>query len=264
MKSLKFIKYFIIFISIAVFILLFSFAGLLNPVEGVLNSIISPIVSFFNNISSKVSDIGKSAGSVGDLEKENSNLKNKVDELTLEISQLKESKAENESLRKQLGFVGSIKYKTIIASVLTKDPSSFLKVLIIDKGSKDGIKKDMAVVSEGFLLGRVLEVNTSMAKVLLITDSNFQISGITQDSRALGIVKGQIGSGIAMETIPKDKNVKTGDMVITANLETGVPAGLLIGKITDIYTENNGLFQKASISPFASLDDVKNVILVSM
>jgi rod shape-determining protein MreC len=105
-------------------------------------------------------------------------------------------------------------------------------------------------------------VNSDTAKVILLTDSNFEMSGIIQESRASGLIKGQIGSGLTMETISKDKEVKTGNMVVTSNLEPEIPEGLLIGRVTEIGTESGGLFQKASITPLANLDDIRNVVLV--
>lgn len=263
MKSFNFVKYFLILFSIAALFLLLSFFGLLAPVEGFLGRIISPVVSFFNNASIKIKEVGKSVKELGNLQKENKDLLNKVKELTLEVNELKELKTENESLKKQLGFIESTNHKTLAAAVLAKDPSSFLKAIIINRGSKDGVKKNMAVVSDGFLVGRVQEVNTDNSKVILLTDSNFQVNGMIQESRALGIVKGQIGSGLAMETIPKDQDVKVNDTVITSNLEADIPEGLLIGKVIGVDTESGGLFQKASIVSFSNLDDIRNVVLIS-
>jgi len=231
-KSLKFLKYFIYFFFITIFLLILSFFHLLAPVEGLLSKVTSPFASFFNGVALRVKDAGQSIGELGSLQKENQDLKNRVNELTVEVSKLGELKVENESLRKQLDFVKSTNYKTIVASVISKDPSSFLKILFINRGTNSGIKKNMAVVSDGYLIGKVHEVNSDTAKVILLTDSNFEMSGIIQESRASGLIKGQIGSGLTMETISKDKEIKTGNMVVTSNLEPEIPEGLLIGRVT--------------------------------
>lgn len=261
-KSLKFIKYFISLFLIAIFLLVLSIFGLLGPVEGFFGKITAPVVSFFSGASSRLGEIGSSIKDLGNLQKENKDLKNKVEELTLEVSRLKEAEAENESLKKQLNFVKSTTFKTVTAEVLTREPSSFLKVIILNRGFNSGIKKDMPAVSDGFLVGKVLEVSSDTSKVMLLADSNFQISGMIQENRALGVVKGQIGSGLVMEMIPKDKNVKVGDMVVTSNLEPVVPERLLIGKVTAVDQESGGLFQKASIMPAANLDEISNVVII--
>ena len=261
-KSLKFVKYFIVLFLITVLVLLLSVFGLLGPVEGFLGRITSPLISVFSGVSSKIKGVGSSIKDLGNLQKENKDLKNQVNELTFEISRLKELEAENESLKKQLDFVKASDFKTLTADVLTKEPSDFLKVIIINRGSGDGIKKNMAVVSDGFLVGRVQEVNTDNSKVVLLTDSNFQVGGMVQESRAIGLIRGQIGSGLVMETIPKDKDIKVDNIIITSNLETSIPEGLLIGKVTEISQESGCLFQKASILPFANLKEIKNVVII--
>ncbi|OIP22743.1 rod shape-determining protein MreC [bacterium CG2_30_33_46] len=262
-KSLKFIKYFVGILLISVLIILLSYTGALSLAEGLLGKFTYPIVSFVNGFSLKTKGIGESIKDLRNLQNENKSLKDDIKELTLEISKLKEAKEENESLKKQLGFVKSVTYQTLAASVVTKDPSSFLRVVIINRGSKDGIKKNMPVISDGFLVGKIQEVNPDSSKVLLLSDSSFEVSGIIQGSKALGIIKGQIGSGIAMEMIPKDQTIKNGDTVVTSNLETDVPEGLLVGKINEISTESSGLFQKASITPFVNINDIRNVIIIT-
>jgi len=261
-KSLKFVKYFFVLFLVSILIFIFSFLGYLSPVEGVLSKISTPFVSVFNNASLKLKDIGSSIAELGSLQKENKELKKKVEELTFEVSRLSELKIENESLKKQLGFINSTNFQTVAARVIAKEPSNFLKIIVIDKGSKDGIKKNLAVVSGGFLLGRIQEVNSDTSKVVLLMDSNFQISGMVQERSALGLVKGQIGSGAVMEEISKEKLVKNGDTVVTSNLENEVPENLLIGKITDISVESNGLFLKASVLPFVNFDEARNVVVI--
>lgn len=261
-KSLKFVKYAVIFFLITLVILLLSFVGFIKPVEGFFGKITSPVISIFSGMSSGLKDFGKSINDLGNLQKENKDLKSQVKELTLEVGNLKELKIENESLKKQLGFMESVPHKTLGASVLAKEPSNFLKIIIINRGEKDGVRKNMAVLSDGFLVGKVHEVTSNTAKVILLMDSNFQISGLTQENRTLGLIRGQVGSGLVMEEIPKDKIIKVGDTVISSNLETEIPEGLLIGKVTEVGQESGGLFQKASISSFSNLDEIRNVVLI--
>lgn len=262
-KSLKFVKQFVgIFFIIILILLLSSFGGVFSA-KGVLGKALSPFISFSEGVSLKIRGFSDSIKELGDLQKENKELEDKVKELTQEISRLKEIQIENESLKKQLSFVNSVGYKTVAARVVVNNPSNFIKIMTINKGIKEGIKKDMAVTSDGFLIGRVYEVDNYMSKILLLTDSNFEVSGLIQKSRALGLVRGQIGSGLAMDTIPKDQEVSVDDTVITGNLENDIPEGLLIGKIVEIDIEVNGLFKKASIVPFVDLTKVKDVVVIT-
>lgn len=261
-KSLKFVKYFIALFFISVFLLIFSFFGFLSPAEGLFGGITSPVVSFFSGISNGFKDIGKSIGELGGLQKENKDLKSEIKALNLEISNLKELRIENESLKKQLGFTEASNLDTVAGRIIAKEPSGFLRMVVINRGSKDGVKKDLAVIADGFLIGKVYEVNSKTSKVILLTDSNFQINAMVQESQALGLVKGQIGSGAVMENITKEKPVKIGDSVVTSNLENNIPEGLPIGKIQEVNAENDGLFFKASLNPFSNIDDARYVVVI--
>ena len=260
-KQSRFLKYFAVFFLIATIILIGSFFGFLKPITGFLTNSFSPVVSFFdktfNNLNSTTRKSGQS-----DFIKENEELKNQIKKLTLENSILREVAIENQSLRKQLEFIENVPQKTLAAEVIVRNPSSFSKTIVINRGENHGIKKGMAVTSEGFFIGKVLETNPFNSVIILLTDSNFEISAFIQQSRALGVVKGQIGSGLAIEMIPQDKDVNINDTVITSYLQSEIPEGLIIGKVNEIDKEKQGLFQRASIVPFVNLDEIKQVVIV--
>lgn len=260
-KSSNFFKYFIILFVISGALVLGSFFGVLNPVIGPATRIVSPVVSFFDSLSQKIKGNDTDLN-VEELKKNNDDLRRKINELTLEISALKELKVENESLRAQLKFSESIAQKTVAATVVSRDPSNFSKTIVIDRGSKNGIKKGMAVLSDGFFAGKIYDVTSYTATVLLLTDSNFEISGFVQESRALGLVKGQIGSGLVMEMIPQDEKVSINDTIVTSNIQSEIPEGLVVGKVTEVDKESQGLFQKASVVPFINLEQLKYVVIV--
>lgn len=260
-KSSKFLKYFIIFFLISGMLVLGSFFGVLDPVVGIAGRTFSPVMSFFDSLSQKFR--GDNSGlSLEELERINQDLNKEMKELTLEVSVLKELKIENESLRAQLNFIESISQKTLAATVIARDPSNFSKIITIDRGSSHGVEKGMAIVSDGFFAGKIYETTSYTSTVLLLTDSNFEISGFVQESRALGLVKGQIGSGLVMEMIPQDEEVSINDTIITSNIQEKILEGLVIGKVTEVDKQSQGLFQKASVVPFINLDELKYLVII--
>jgi len=246
---------------IATIIFIGSFFGFLKPITGFLTNSLSPVVSFldktFNNLNSAAKKSGQS-----DFIKENEELKNQIKKLTLENSSLREVSIENQALRKQLDFIENIPQRTLAAEVIVRNPSSFSKTIVINRGENHGIKKGMAVTSKGFFIGKVLETNPFNSVIILLTDSNFEVSAFVQQSRALGVIKGQIGSGLAMEMIPQDKEISINDTIITSYLQSEIPEGLVIGKVNEVEKDKQGLFQKASIVPFVNLEEVKQVVVI--
>lgn len=252
----KFTKYITIFILISVFVVILSFFNFLSPVKDFTGRIFSPVFSYFDNVSNNL------FGKKNNICNTNEELELKLKEMTIEIASLRELKKDNEVLRNELGFSQKSDFQTISSEVIVNDPSNFSQTFTINKGSSSGIGKNMAVTSGGFLIGKVIEVNTSSSVVRLITDSSFEVSAIVQESSGLGLVKGQIGSGVVMDTIPQDKEVKKNDTIVTSTLDTVIPSGIIIGRVSEVDKTTQGLFQKASIIPLADLENIKYVTII--
>ncbi|NTU69590.1 rod shape-determining protein MreC [bacterium] len=252
----KFTKYIAAFILTVVIIVGLSFFNFLSPVKDFFGKTFSPMFSYFDNVAFGLS--GKSKP-VCNTDQE---LETKLKELTIEIAGLRELKKENETLRNELGFIEKSNLKIVSSEVIVKDPSNFSQTFTVNKGSNSGVRKNMAVTSGGFLIGKIIEVNSSSSVARILTDSNFEVSAIVQESNALGLIKGQIGSGIVMDTIPQDKEVKKNDIVVTSTLDTVIPSGIIIGRVSDIDKTSQGLFQKASIVPLANLENIKYVTII--
>src|SRR5262249_39109081 len=144
------------------------------------------------------------------------------------------------------------------ARVVASDVDTTQRYLTIDRGSSSGIKKGMAVVSSGVLVGTIDQVNDFSSRVFLVSDPEFKIRGTAQDGRANGIVSGQLGSGYIFDQVSQSDSLGVGEMVITTG--TGlVPHGILIGQIEQVNKIDNAVFQSAQLKP---LVDVNRVELV--
>jgi rod shape-determining protein MreC len=108
----------------------------------------------------------------------------------------------------------------------------------------------------------VVEVEQYNAKVLLISDSDSMVNAITQDSRVSGIVKGTTGLGLDMEMIPINKEIKTGETVLTSGRNDNFPAGLIIGKISDVILKETDIFQKAAIQSAVNFSELESVFVI--
>lgn len=202
--------------------------------------------------------------------KENQALTEKVDDLAQAKVQLQTLQAENRELKDQLQIENTLTdYKVVNAVVISRSPSNWQSQLIVNKGSNAGIKKGMSVMGSGGLIGRVSEVNTTNAKVELLSDDSqvadrFAIRVANKDGEVVdGIVTSfnQEKNLIVMGQITSDVALEKGDLVTTSGLGGVTPAGLYVGKVQKISQDDYGLSKKIYIKPAT---DFNNIPVVSV
>lgn len=184
----------------------------------------------------------------------------RVTELESEVKRLQETAKENERLRKLLEFRDTRAGKKIAARVIGWDPSPWRKTMILDKGTQHGIKKDMAVVVEEGLVGRILEAGPSTSRVILLQDSDSRISALAEQSRSQGVVAGNGSSELTVEYLELESGVEVGETVSTSGLNGLFPKGIRIGKITALSKDATGLHLQAKVDPFVRFSKLEEVL----
>lgn len=247
-----------------IFVLVFfHFIGILKPVENIILKIFSPIEKLFFNLGEKIKNFFVFLISIKDLNNENRKTKSELEKSLVDKARLEELKKENEELREQLSYKKKSNFDLVSAVVISNDPNNLLRVININKGSKDGVKKeDLVVVSEGILVGQVTEVYDNFSKVLLIIDVYSRIKAKVQDSNADGIILGEHGLGLIMDLIPQDKVIKNGDVIVASSEPEGESQVFLIGEIEEVKNSDNELFQKARIKSPIDFKRLKYVFVV--
>ena len=201
---------------------------------------------------------------------ENGRLTKKVDDLAQTKVQLQVLQQENRALKDQLKISNTLTdYKVVNAVVTSRSPNSWQTQLIIDKGTNAGLKKGLSVMGSGGLIGRITQVNTTNAKVELISDNSkvsdrFAIRVQNGDGETVdGIVTSfnQSKNLIVMGQITSSVSVKKGDLVTTSGLGGVTPSGLYVGKVEKVGSDNYGLSKKIYIKPAT---DFNNIPVVSV
>lgn len=236
--------------------------GWLKPVRIVFDQIFAPIVRVGGNIGGSLFDSVGLIGSVGSISKQNKALENEVAELKKQLADVKEITYENDLLRTQLGFSARQNLSLAPARVIGYEPDNVRKFITIDRGSSVGIKKGMAVISNGVLVGFIDSVNSYTSQVFLASDPDFRIRALGQDNRAQGTIKGQIGQGYVMDRIAQNEVIKPGETVITAGSDT-VPKGLVIGQVESVERSDNAIFQTADVKPPINLNKLELIFVVT-
>jgi rod shape-determining protein MreC len=134
---------------------------------------------------------------------------------------------------------------------------------MIDKGSSDGVRKGMAVVTPLGVVGQVVGVTSHAAKVLLLTDPNSGIDVLVQRTRSRGIVSGSLDSGTVLKYVKRSEDIQEGDRLITSGIDGIFPKGMMVGTVIKVRKQHLGLFQFIEVLPAVQTARIENVLVVA-
>jgi rod shape-determining protein MreC len=223
--------------------------------------IMSPEMSFFYQAGHRLKSSFSFLAAIGNLKKENDELADKLTQLQVDESQRAELEIENQVLKNELGFLDSAGKGTLIpARIIERDPTTFLDYLVVDKGSNDGVSKDMPVVYSNALAGQVAEVYPNSAKITLITSKDSLVQVMLQNSRATGLLKGGI-SGLYMDNVVFDTAYSPGEYVITSGLDGKMKQGILVGKAGKTLSSSSEIYKTVSVDSLVDLSKIELVFI---
>jgi rod shape-determining protein MreC len=242
--------------------------GNTQAVENLILRPVTPVQDNLSGLANDFSNLVQTFRDIQELRRRNEELQSLADSLLIENVHLKELESENETLRQLLQFTQanptySYRASEVVGHVIGQDPSNFLRYIIIDVGTGDGVTKGMPVITDRGLVGRIVEVSSRSSKVLLITDTSSSVNALIQSSRATGIVEGKADGGLVMKYIPQPVTVNVGDIILTSGLGAAFPKRLVIGQVTAIHKQDIELFQQAEIKPTVDFDRLEIVLVLT-
>lgn len=221
-------------------------------VQSPVTTVTSSIANYFYSISNL-----RSAANENDV------LKQRVQELEVELKQKEELAAENTRLRSVLDLKEQSKYKVLTARIIGRDPSVWFDSSIINRGSLDGVALYMPVVTNGGLVGRITAVSPLTSQVDLLTRSTSGVGAVVGqigESNAIGVVSGTSKRDILeMKYVSGTVDVKVGQSVFTTGQDEIFPAGLKIGEIVNVISGSATTAHVIEIRPAARLDSMQEV-----
>lgn len=253
----------IVFFLITSLVALFVFDNFFNLALGNrIGTVLRPIGIVFEDIGSNISGFFRGFVNIGNLQKENTELKDKLNQALVEVAKLSDAQKENLALKRDLGFKNDNGFELVAAKVVFFDPSNIRDTITINVGSRDGIKNNNVVISEGFLVGRVIDVKETSAKIKLISDPDSAVPSTVISSNITGITKGKIGNGLELEQVPQSEKVNQADKVVTSGLGGEYPKGLIIGKIEEVQKISGSIFQQIIVKPIIDLTKLERVMVI--
>jgi len=195
-------------------------------------------------------------------EEENSRLKEELAKLLRGHEECREVLLENKRLKDLLSLKEIEQRYITSAHVIARSTDRWSNTFIIDKGATDGIEKDMAVVSNQGLAGKISGVSESYSHLLLLTDMSFSAAARLQESRIEGVLTGTGFRKCTLKYIPYEEEVKKGDIVITSGLDLLFPPGIPLGYVSKVDKSNIGIFQKIEVLPFVDSTRLEVVTII--
>lgn len=171
-----------------------------------------------------------------------------------------ELKKENKRLKEFLSFKGKAGIKSSGASVIFRGASSESDTVFLDKGTEDGVVKNMVAILPEGIVGKVVKVSKSLSMVYLITHPNSSADAIIQRTRDRCIFQG--GKPCKLKYLDYNADVKAGDIVLSSGLGGVFPGGFPIGKIVSIKKDSSGFFLNADVVPIADLSHLEEVLIL--
>ena len=224
--------------------------------------ILSPFQNFFSQTIQSVADGINHYFLLVEVARKNDELKLEVQRLINEKNTLIESLSRQQRLSKFMSFQGNWEKKSVAASVVGRDATQWSKVVIINKGTQDGIQDHLAVVTDAGVIGQIINAGLYTSKVLLIIDGRSAVDALFQGSRVSGVVVGMGDDECQLKFVPNTADVKVGDNVISSGLGGIFPKGLIIGKVSQVSRKKQGLFQDITLIPSSDLSRLEEVLVL--
>ena len=235
----------------------------LEPVSGTVLIALSPLQAGFANLYNSISNAINTPADLASVQARNVELEKQIADLTTENIRLSESESKLKIVSALLDYARTNpERKYVTADVVGRDESRFLRYVLLNKGARDGINRDMPVVTDKGLVGLVTETTINASKVVLITDLSSAVNVRLQNSRAEGIVIGQQSGELRLNYISVEVDMKQGERVVTSGLGGQFPQGLLIGAVASVRKRTFDVFQEADVKSAVDFNRLETVLVI--
>jgi rod shape-determining protein MreC len=253
----------VLFLVVAGIIAL-ALGGYLNFVSTGVNTALVSIQSWISVRFVTVQDFITAPRDAVSLRQENTALREEISRLQGQILQYQRQAAETQALAALVNFSRTNPENVYAAaSVIGRDPSPFLHYIIIDRGSADGIRRGMPVITDQGLVGRVDAVISNAARVQLITDPASAVNVRLEKAERDVILVGSVSGDLSLELVAQDVTLEVGDILITSGLGGGYPPDLIVGQILNVRKRDSDIFQQATVQPVVDFTSLKIVLVVT-
>ena len=239
-----------------------------SRLEHAVFSILAPVQDFFAGAGQGIQSFFDSVFYHQEIKAENARLRERFAHYQEKILMVEELQQENQRLREMLDFQESEEMEKVPAKVVSRDPSQWFNTMTLNRGIRDGIEKEMPVISPHGLVGMVSNVSRDTCQVILLTDPRLPASAMVQRSRdpgTMGIIEDYIEhtGQLKFVNIPPDADIEEGDRIITSGLGGIFPKSISIGIVEEVELDESGLVQNAIVNAHVNFNRLEEVFIVT-
>lgn len=265
-------RFFVVLVLIICFLLGFMLSVAVNghtmPHEQLIGIIVSPVRTGFTWCKNQVTDLFSSIAQYDDLKEENAALREQINDLQKEINDLHYHKVQNDRYKDMLSITDpAYSFEYVSADVVTVSSEGWNGSFGINAGTGTGIEKGDIVVCEGGLVGKVTEVGLNWATVSTFIDPQVSVGAMILSTGDVGVTEGTLElkakGQCFVRYLGKDSAVNRGDQIYTSGLGGVYPKGLLLGTVSELQYEDNGLSLNAVLTPAVSFEKLKEVLVIT-
>jgi rod shape-determining protein MreC len=201
--------------------------------------------------------------------RDNDRLRVELRELRGQLQERSALASQAQRLRVLLELREILPHQTIVAEVIAREGLPWFRTLMLNKGSRHGVKLDAPVIGQSGVLGRVIAVGPEAARVQLLHDRDCGVAVRVERTRATGVVSGQVGRGgtgtaeLQMKYVPAQAEIEVGDVVVTSGLDRIYPPGLVVGRVRSVLPRP-GLFREVEVTPSARFDEIEEALVLTL
>ncbi|MEH2942350.1 rod shape-determining protein MreC [Lachnospiraceae bacterium KK002] len=240
-----------------------------GPLNTVAGYVFVPMQKGINSIGTWFVSRADDLKSLRDVMQENRELQEQVDQLTQELNTIKLEQYELDNLRELMDLDQKYpSYEKVAARVIGVDGGNWFNIFLIDKGTRDGIEKDMNVIAGSGLVGIVIDTGPNYAKVRSIIDDASNVSGMALSTADRCIINGNLASMNENQVIEfsdlkcDDDTVATGEQIVTSHISDKYLEGILIGYVSTIERDSNNLTYSGTITPAVDFQHLQEVLVI--
>lgn len=252
---------FLILLLLSLSFIIFNKSGPVLTIKNYLSEILRPSEIIFSKVGNGFLFWRDAILNIKHLKDLNAKLTSENLELYGKLAKLSQVEEENALLNEKLNLSSKNSWNIILTRVIGRDFNNN-RSFLIDKGSKDGLVDGMPVIiTGGVVIGKTSDVNFNTSKVITTIDVQSKITAITSSDGTSGLVRG-LGSDLTFDLIDKNRKPKIGDLIISSGIDGLLPRGLVIGKIKQIRSGDNQVFNTADIELLANFRDINDVFVI--
>jgi rod shape-determining protein MreC len=235
-----------------------------KPVNAVALSVAAPFASVASTVATDVGDVVSGVTQGYRWRDENKTLQDRVGILMRQNMLLQARLHDDGILRSMLQYDDLNNHMEFLtARVIMQDPNALAPYILINRGTRDGLRRGMTVVQQhGYFVGSIVDLTTNAAKIQLVTSPSSSVGAMDLKTRASGLVEGQYSGLPQLHWVVANSTLHKLDFIVTSGQENLFPRTILIGQVVSVQHQNSALFQSAVIQPAADLSDLEMVQVI--